>query len=193
MSSPAAQLRSRMPRISPLIGGAAVERARLRVVPRRAPQHTRVPFVALVSLLLLGGVVGLLLFNTSMQQAAFAATALEGQAGTLAARQQTLEMEIDVLRDPQRVAERAQSMGMVPGGTPAYIQLPSGKVLGEPSPATAQDGLRLLPRPEPKPAILDPDPIVRQVIGDGPTAASLGGSAGGGPDLEGRPTTRTRD
>ena len=187
MSSPAAQLRSRMPRISPLIGGAAVEKARLRVVPRRAPQHTRVPFVALVTLVLLGGVVGLLLFNTSMQQAAFATTALEAQAGTLAARQQTLEMEIDVLRDPQRVAERAQSMGMVPGGTPAYLQLPSGKVLGEPLPATPEDGIRLQARPEPKPAILDPAPVVEQVIGRGPTAQSLVDDA---PDLGGRPVTR---
>lgn len=188
MSSPAVQLRSR---IAPYVGGAAVERARLRIVPRRAPQHTRVPFVALVSLVLLGGVIGLLLFNTSMQQAAFATTALESQASTLAARQQTLEMELDVLRNPQRVAERAQAMGMVPGATPAYLQLPSGKVLGVPTPATAENGIRLLPRAEPKPAILDPEPIVRQVIGDGPSAASLVDGPRGN---EGRPVIdRTRD
>ncbi len=119
MSSPAVQLRTRVPRIAE----AAVERARLRVVPRRRTKAARVPFVALVSLVLLGGVIGLLLFNTSMQQAAFATTALEQQAGTLAARQQTLEMELDVLRNPQRVAERAQAMGMVPSGTPAYLLL----------------------------------------------------------------------
>lgn len=187
MSTPALQLRTRVPRIAE----AAVERARLAVVPRRVPQRTRVPFMALVSLVLLGGVVGLLLFNTSMQQAAFATTALEQQANTLAARQQTLAMELDVLRDPQRVAQRAQAMGMVPGGTPAYLQLPSGKVLGEPTPATAEDGLRLLPRPEPKPAVLDPDPIVRQVIGPGPTAASLAQQGQQGPP-EGRPITRDR-
>lgn len=181
MSTPAVQLRSRMPRIAPYIGGAAVDKARLRVVPRRAPAHTRVPFVALVSLVLLGGVIGLLLFNTSMQQSAFATTALESQAGTLAARQQTLEMELDMLRNPQRVAERAQAMGMVPGGTPAYLQLPSGLVLGEATPATVEDSIRLEPRPAVKPAILDPDPIVRQVIGSGPTAQSLAS--------EGRPVT----
>ena len=191
MSSPAVQLRSRMPRIAPYIGGEAVEKARLRVVPSRAPQHTRVPFVALVSLVLLGGVIGLLLFNTSMQQAAFATTALESQAGTLSARQQTLEMELDVLRNPQQVAERAQAMGMVPGGTPAYLQLPTGKVLGKPAPATAANNIRLQARPAPKPAVLDPDPIIRQVIGSGPTAQSL---AGDGRRAEGRPVTdRTRD
>ena len=102
-------------------------------MPRRRTQHARVPFVALVSLVLLGGVIGLLLFNTSMQQAAFATTALEQQAGTLSARQQTLEMELDVLRNPQRVAEQAQAMGMVPSGTPAYLMLADGKVLGQPT------------------------------------------------------------
>ena len=65
-------------------------------------------------------------------------------------------------------------MGMVPGGTPAYLQLPGGKVLGEPTPATAENSIRLVARPAVKPEILDPDPIVRQVVGAGPTAQSLG-------------------
>jgi cell division protein FtsB len=192
MSSPATQLRTR---IAPLIGSPAVERARLRVVPRRAPQRTRVPFVFLVTMVLLGGVVGLLLFNTSMQQAAFATTALEEQAATLAARQQTLEMEIDTLRDPQRLAERAQQMGMVVSGTPAYLDLKTREVLGEPTAATAEQGLRLLPRPEPKPAVLDPAPIVkevRQVIGAGPTAGSLDDLPDAESPLGGRPVTRDR-
>lgn len=190
MSSPAVQLRSRMPRLA----GAAVERARLRVVPRRRTRAARVPFVALVSLILLGGVIGLLLFNTSMQQAAFATTALEQQATTLTARQQTLEMELDVLRNPQRIAEQAQRMGMVPGATPAYLVLPAGKILGEPEAATSEDGLRLRPRPPAKPAVLDPDPIVRQVVASGPTAVALaeGGRNQGGRN-EGRPTTRGRN
>lgn len=182
MSSPIAQPRSRMPRFAE----AAMERARLQVVPRRKTSAPRVPFVALVTLVLLGGVVGLLLFNTSMQQAAFAATALEQQATTLSARQQTLEMELDVLRNPQRVAEQAQQMGMVPGGTPAYLVLPAGKVLGEPVPASADDTLRLQPRPPAKPAVLSPEPVVRRVVADGPTAVSLAQVRNGG-----RPTVRS--
>ncbi len=44
---------------------AAVERARLSVVPhRRRVRAPRMPFVTLVSLVLLGGIVGLLCFNT---------------------------------------------------------------------------------------------------------------------------------
>ena len=168
MSSPVVQLRSR---IAPL-RGAAVERARLRVVPSRRTRASKVPFVVLMTLLMLGGVVGLLLFNTSMQQAAFATTALEEQARTLTARQQTLTMELDVLRNPQRVAQQAQRMGMVPSHRPAYLELPSGKVLGEPAPALPADGLRLLPRPPAKPAVLTPEPVVQQVFPTGTPAGA---------------------
>lgn len=160
MSSPALQLRSRVPRIAPRIAGAAVERARLTVVPRRRVQASRVPFVALVSLVLLGGVVGLLLFNTSMQQASFASTTLEEQARTLSARQQTLQMEIDALRNPQHVAAQAQAMGMVQAHNPAFLDLATGKVLGVETPASALDRVRLLPKPAARPAVLNPAPIV---------------------------------
>ena len=68
-SQVAVALRRRVPSIA----GKAVTRARLTVVPRRRTQAPRIPFVTLVTVVLVGGVVGLLLFNTSMQQASFAA------------------------------------------------------------------------------------------------------------------------
>ena len=80
MSSTAAQVRARLPRIAEI----AVKRARLTVVPRprTRPRAPRVPFVTLVSVILLGGVVGLLMFNTSMQQASFRAAALGSRSMT---------------------------------------------------------------------------------------------------------------
>ena len=152
MSSPVAQVRSRMPRIAEV----AVERARLTVVPRRRTKAARMPFVALVSLVLLGGVVGLLLFNTSMQQSSFAATALQGQADTLAARQQSLKMELDRLRDPQRIAEKAQRLGMVQAGSPAFLELGKAKVIGEASAGTPATPFRIWPLPPAKPSVLNP-------------------------------------
>jgi hypothetical protein len=145
---------------------AAVERARLTVVPRRRTRAARMPFVMLVSLVLLGGVIGLLLFNTSMQQASFAATALEQQANTLTAREQTLQMELEVLRDPQRVAEHAQNLGMVPAANPVFLRLSDGKVLGERVAATPANRLRVRPLPPAKPAVLTPAPIVHEVLAD---------------------------
>ncbi len=154
MSSPAVQFRSRMPRIAE----AAVERARLTVVPRRRVRAARVPFVSLVSLVLLGGVIGLLLFNTSMQQASFAATSLESQASTLSAREQTLRMELDVLRNPQHVAEQARRMGMVTAGSPAFLSLADGKILGDAAPPDPAQNVRILPPAPQLPAVLNPAP-----------------------------------
>ncbi len=175
MSSPAFQIRSRVPRMAE----AAVERARLHVVPRRRVRAARVPFVTLVSLVLLGGVVGLLLFNTSMQQASFAASSLETQARTLTAREQTLRMELDDLRDPQRVAEAAQAMGMVPALSPAFLQLSDGKVVGVPAAATRANALRIRALPPRKPAVLTPAPIVHEEVADTSTTKTGGGGSGG--------------
>lgn len=162
MSSPAVQFRSRMPRIAE----AAVERARLTVVPRRRVRAARVPFVTLVSLILLGGVIGLLLFNTSMQQASFAATSLEDQASTLSAREQTLRMELDVLRNPQHVAERARRMGMVTAGSPAFLRLSDDSIVGQAAPPNPAENVRIFP-PAPKlPAVLNPAPTYVQAPGD---------------------------
>jgi hypothetical protein len=153
MSSTAPALRARVPRLAE----AALERARLTVVPKRKRRRTSpVPFLVLVSMLAVGGVVGLLLFNTSMQQASFAATDLQQQADTLEAQQQSLQMQLARLRDPQTIAIKAQRLGMVLPTSPAVLDLRSGKVLGQPAPATRLDPLRLLGPPPTKPAELDP-------------------------------------
>jgi hypothetical protein len=164
MSSPLPQSRVRVQRIAE----AAVERARLTVVPRLRSEAPRVPFVTLVSLLLVAGVVGLLLFNTSMQQKAFAATALENRASDLASKEQTLRMELDELRNPQAVAERAQGLGMVPATNPAFIKLADGSIVGEPEPATTESRIDVRPPAALKPAELDPAPLVIKVKSNKP-------------------------
>ncbi len=168
MNAPAPQLRARLPRIAQ----EAVERARLTVVPRtrRRTRAPRIPFVALISTILLAGVVGLLLFNTSMQQASFRATALEQQASDLAAQQEAMEMELAQQRDPQHIAEQAQAMGMgIPSTPSGVIDLADGTIEGDPVPVTAEDTVPLV-RPGPtRPAEFDPAPVTVQadVGGDG--------------------------
>lgn len=156
MSSPAPQPRTRVTRIAQ----EAVDRARLTVVPRVRTRAPRVPFVTLVSLVLVGGIVGLLLFNTSMQQASFSAANLEDQADALAAREQTLRMELDDLRDPQRVATQAQQMGMVIPAAPVFLDLRTGKTSGVRTPATREDAVQLLPPAPRMPAVLAPPTTV---------------------------------
>ena len=159
MSAWMGQARAKMPTRLPRIADYAVERARLTLVPRRQTPTRRMPFMILVALVLLAGVVGLLLFNTSMQQASFRATALELQAQRLHAKEQSLQMELHALRDPQLVATRAQQLGMVPLVNPAFIRLSDGEVLGNPVPASAEDGQRLTPLPSRKPVTLRVPPV----------------------------------
>jgi hypothetical protein len=156
MSSPALQVRSRSPRLADL----TVARARLQLVPRVRTNAPTMPFLMLVTLVLVGGVVSLLLFNTSMQQASFAATELEAQAATLTAREQTLQMELEDLRNPQRVAEQAQRLGMVLPTTSAFLDLRDGSVIDAGTVAGKVAPLRLEARPPRKPAELTPPPVI---------------------------------
>jgi cell division protein FtsB len=171
MSSPALQLRERFPRLAE----DAVARARLTVVPRRRARAARMPFVTLVSLVLLGGVVGLLCFNTQMQQASFAATSLETEANNLSAREQTLHDELQTLNDPQQLAVRAKNLGMVVGESSCTVRLATQTTDTRCAPASAADTPRLEPNPPKKPAILNPRPIVVTL----PAAAARTGSGAG--------------
>ena len=156
MSSLMNEARSRVPRIAE----AAVERARLTVVPRTAGRRAaRVPFVTLVSVILVAGVAGLLFFNTSMQQVSFTATRMEHRAELLDAEQQGLQMQLDSLRNPQRLAIRAKHLGMVPQASPAFIRLGDGTVLGTPTPASWADAIRVNALPTRRPKDLRPKPI----------------------------------
>ena len=137
-------------RIAAWADPAAIQRARLTVVPRTRPRAPRLPFIALITAILLAGVVGLLMFNTSMQQAAFVESRLSTQADNLAARQQALQSELQRLDDPQVIAAKAQAHGMVIPGSPAVLNVPSGKVEGTPTPADAASTPQLWAR-QPKP------------------------------------------
>jgi hypothetical protein len=154
--------RTRVPRFAE----AAVERARLTVVPQRAmgrTQAARTPFAVLVIAMLAAGVVGLLTFNTNMQQASFKATALQNEAATLSAKQQSLSMELDHLRDPQRLAVAAKALGMVAPAQPAFVRLGDARILGTPAPASSADSVRISSLPTAKPRSINPPPIIIKV------------------------------
>lgn len=156
MSTPLFQRGSRVPRFAE----AAVERARLTVVPRRVAKAPRVPFVSLIAVLLVGGVAGLLLFNTNMQQASFVATSMEQQAAVLAGKEESLRMQLHRLRDPQHVAAEAKKLGMVPANNPAFLRLSDGKVLGNPTVAQSTDSLRITALPPAKPESVRPKLVI---------------------------------
>jgi hypothetical protein len=159
MSTLMSQARGRAPRLAE----AAVEKARLTLVPTRRTAAPRAPFAVLVFAILGAGVVGLLMFNTHMQQASFYATRLQNRADDLTARQQKLDMELERLRAPQRLAEAGKALGMVAPGVPAFVKLSDGSIVGHPTPASPGDAVRINPLPPEVPAALRPKPIVIRV------------------------------
>jgi cell division protein FtsB len=162
----------------PKFAEEAVERARLAVVPRQRRQAApRVPFAILVGLVLLGGVAGLLLFNTHMQKSSFAATALQERADVLHAKEQQLRSEIDRLRDPQVLGQRAKEAGMLPPDSPAFLDLATGQIIGNPAPSTGVDDFVVHAPDASKPPVLNPTPVrlPRKVI-DLPSGAATAGT-----------------
>lgn len=163
---------------------AAVERARrarLALVPVRAVGAPRAPFAVLVFLILGAGVVGLLMFNTQMQQDSFYATRLQQQADRLTAQREGLQLQLESKRDPQQLAQAARQLGMVAQGVPSGITLADGKVFGVPTVATRQDGVGLYPRPAALPKPLRPKPLIKTVKAETPAATTGQTDTGNGP------------
>ena len=191
MSASKSAARARVPRFAE----AAVERARLTVVPPRRlgrTQAARTPFAVLVLAMLAAGVVGLLMFNTHMQQSSFKATALQDQVNVLTAKEQSLNLELDELRDPQRLAASAKALGMVAPARPAFVRLSDGRVLGEPAPATVGDAVRINPLPAPKPEAIKRRTIIVRADPEAQTAA-IGANAQDRPATSGDDTPATSD
>jgi hypothetical protein len=109
-------------------------------VSSEAPKHaSRVPFTALVIVLLVGGLSLLLVLNT-------AAAANELDRHDLAVEDSSVSAKVEQLRDevaakaaPGALASAAAGLGMVPAENPAFIRVsPGGRptLLGHPTPVT---------------------------------------------------------
>ncbi|WP_424214184.1 hypothetical protein ACN20G_20095 [Streptomyces sp. BI20] len=106
----------------------------------------RMPFVLLVVALLGGGLIGLLLLNSALNQGSFEVSRLKKEAGALQDETQELQRDVDAHAAPDALARRARELGLVPGGSPVFLAA-DGKVLGTPTPAAAPP-----PPPTPTPA-----------------------------------------
>ena len=111
--------------------------AYLRLVAARRSSAAKTPFVVVVVLILVTGLLGLLALNTVLAQDAFRLHSLQVSSRVLADREQALQRQVADLQSPQSLAARATRLGMVQGGPPAFLRLSDGKVLGAPEPGTA--------------------------------------------------------
>ncbi|MDX6199161.1 MAG: hypothetical protein QOJ79_2312 [Actinomycetota bacterium] len=141
----------------------------LRLVAARRSSAARAPFIAVVVVILSVGLLGLLLLNTVLAQDAFQLHALQVQGHVLADQEQGLQRDVERLQSPQSLASRATALGMVPGGTRAFLRLSDGKVLGVALPG------EVAPAPVVAAAPTGAAPAAATPAKPKPSAASTGG------------------
>ncbi|WP_181010908.1 septum formation initiator family protein [Streptomyces sp. SM13] len=175
MSRPAAPLKGRAARLA-------------RLMPSTGPSTAaRTPFVLLVVLLLGGGLITLLLLNSALNEGSFRLSELKRDTTELTDEQQALQRDVDSRSQPDALEKRARELGMVPGGSPAFLN-PDGTVRGDPAEATAPPS----PSPSPSPSTdATPDPDASEAGAPAGTSGSpspSGSVSATGPDPAAAPS-----
>jgi uncharacterized protein HemX len=110
----------------------------LRVAPPAPVSVPRAPFVALVLIVVVAGVLGILVLNTKINENAFTLNHLQNQQSHLDQQEQQLDQHLADLESPNSLAAAAHRLGLISSGTPAYLPLPNGQSVGVPQPAAGQ-------------------------------------------------------
>jgi uncharacterized protein HemX len=110
-------------------------KAPLRVAPPAPVSVPRAPFVALVLVVVIAGVLGILVLNTKINENAFTLNHLQDQQTHLDQQEQQLDQHLADLESPNSLRAAALRQGLIDSGTPAYLPLPNGQTVGVPQPA----------------------------------------------------------
>lgn len=110
----------------------------LRLVPPPRPRMARVPFLLVLIGLVGVGMVGLLLLNTGLQNQAFEASLLRQEAAQTSYKQGELAQLAIEAESTRELSRKATELGMRPNQGVAFIELPDGRISGEPVVADGQ-------------------------------------------------------
>lgn len=122
----------------PAARAAARRRAQIVALPDPRPAVAGTGVFALVVVgMLVGGMVLLLVLNTSLAQGAFEIGTLTKAQNQLAVQEEQLLQEVARAEAPESLQARADALGMVPVAAPVFLRLADGAVLGIPKPAKA--------------------------------------------------------
>lgn len=117
------------------------ERSRLRLRLLRSPARrlARLPFLLVLASILAVGMIGVLVLNTTLQDQGFQMRALQRQSTELGYTEADLKLQVDQARAPEEIGRLASRLGMRANTHAVYVQLPSGKILGTPTPVSSED------------------------------------------------------
>jgi len=114
-------------------GAPAAAPAPQRAAAARPRGRPRTPFVLLLIGLLGGGLVCLLLINTTLAEGSFRITAMQHKNADLAQQEQALQQQIVQQQSPASIAARAMQLGMRPTGRLRFIDVKTGRVYNQPA------------------------------------------------------------
>ncbi|OAH15593.1 hypothetical protein [Streptomyces jeddahensis] len=151
----------------PELRGRAARLARL--LPTGSRQAARTPFVLLVVVLLGGGLITLLMLNSALNAGSFRLNDLKKETTALTEEEQALQRDVDAYSAPEALQRRARELGMVPGGTPAFLN-PDGTVKGVPGAVATPSGWRL-------PTATPPEAVAGNTVAPSPAASATPSNA----------------
>lgn len=117
----------------------AFRRPVLRALPASRPRMGRLSFAVLVVVLLAVGLAGVLILNTTIQAQSMRISQETRTLQTLQHQQAVLSSQVDTLRGPESLQNRAKALGMRPNPHGTYIDLRTGKVVGTATRVTGKE------------------------------------------------------
>jgi hypothetical protein len=118
----------------PRIASPVASRVILRLVPElqeRTPARVkRAGFATVLSLVLVGGLLALLGLNLVLAKNSFALHDLRQESRSLSHVEQALTEHLSRVQSPQVLAQRATTLGMVPGEKVTFLRVPAQAEVG---------------------------------------------------------------
>lgn len=103
-------------------------------------------FLIAVLASLTGMLAGLLFLNTALAETSFRLTEIRTEMRELTVREQVLSTELAAAESPIGLEEQAKALGMVAAGSPLFLDLSEGVLLGEQTPADPYSALAIPPK-----------------------------------------------
>jgi hypothetical protein len=128
---------SALPLASPRPVRAPAPRRHLEVAPTRAQRRARPRVLPAIVTIAGIGVILLaqLLLSIVLADGAYTIANLQTQQRDLERQEQALTEQLEVLSSTQNLIANAENLGMIASGNPVFLDLSTGKVSGNPTPA----------------------------------------------------------
>lgn len=128
---------SALPLASPRPSRSSVPRRGLEVVPAHAQRRARPRLLpAIVTIAGIGGILlAQLMLSIVLADGAYTIAGLQTTQRDLQRQEQALTEQLEVLSSTQNLTANAEHLGMVASGNPVFLDLATGAVTGDPTPA----------------------------------------------------------